>query len=368
MKSVQNEIYCPLMWQQVATTTEGNFRPCCNFQWKEKDEESHFSQGWNNIKDILQPFKEQMNKGIKIKECNHCWDLESKGQDSTRTIALQSMKETTDTIKRIDYKLGNLCNLGCRMCEPFSSTVLQNEVLNNRHLNWLHADVLSADYDYNKQNWFVTALEQALEFPELDTMKFTGGEPFSIPEVQDFLEKFPRKETTTVQFVTNALLINNKRKEILKKFKKVHLTVSCDGIGDVYDYVRWPGKWEKFEEKYLELINEGFDITLAITVSAFNIYYMPEILDYFYKKDQELRLVFVTVPWYCQPWVFPKELKNKIKDKFKKYPHLADRYEQILAHETEFDERNYKIFLEQKLIKDKLRKQEFDIFGELHDK
>lgn len=368
MKSVQNEIYCPLMWQQVATTTEGNFRPCCNFQWQEKNEESHFSQGWNNIKDVLNPFKEQMNKSIKIKECNYCWDLESKGQDSTRTIALRYMENTTDTIKRIDYKLGNLCNLGCRMCEPFSSSVLQNEILNNADIEWLQADKESANYDYNKRTWFVTALEQALEFPEIDTMKFTGGEPFSIPEVQDFLKQFPRKETTEVQFVTNALLINDKRIELLKKFKRVHLTVSCDGIEDLYEYIRWPGKWEKFESKYLQLVNEGFDITVGITVSAFNIYYMPEILDYFYKKDQQLNLIFVTVPWHFQPWVFPEHLKDKIKDKFKKYLHLVDRYKEILAHETDFDESNYKRFLEQKLIKDKLRKQELDIFGELSGK
>lgn len=368
MKSVQNEIYCPLMWQQVATTTEGNFRPCCNFQWKEKTKDSHFSQGWENIKDILDPFKEQMNKGIKIKECDHCWDLESKGQDSTRTIALRYMNDTTETIKRIDYKLGNLCNLGCRMCEPFSSTVLQNEVLNNRNLGWLRADIESADYDYNKQNWFVTALEQALGFSELDTMKFTGGEPFSIPEVQDFLERFPNKENTSIQFVTNALLINDKRIELLKKYKSVHLIVSCDGIANVYDYVRWPGKWEKFEPKYLQLLNNKFHITIAVTVNAFNIFYMPEILDYFYQKNQELNLIFVTAPWYCQPWIFPEQLKDKIKNKFETYPHLNDRYEQILAHETEYDERNYKTFLQQKELRDKLRNQEFDIFGELHDK
>lgn len=356
------------MWQQVATTTEGNFRPCCSFQWEKKDEKSHFSQGWENIKNSLDPFKKKMNQGIKIKECNYCWNLESKGQDSTRTVALKSINDTSDTIKKIDYKLGNLCNLGCRMCEPFSSTVLQNEILNNKTLNWTKADIEAAEYDYNKQKWFVNALDQALKFSDLDTLKFTGGEPFSIPEVFDFLEQFPNKSNTSAHFVTNALLINKNKIELLKKYKKVHLTVSCDGIKNLYDYIRWPGKWEKFESKYLQLVDEGFDITVAITVSAFNIYYMPEVLDYFYKKNQELNLIFVTEPWYCQPWVFPQNLKDKIKNKFKKYPHLTNQYKQIVAHDTEFNENNYEIFLQQKKLKDNLRNQNFDLFGELSEK
>lgn len=362
MKSVRNEIYCPLIWQQAATTTDGYFSPCCEFM---SDKKPHWSEGYDKIKNAWDYQKHQMNNGIKIKECNWCWEKEEKGQKSLRMSSLEHNPFEDDDIYRIDFKLGNMCNLGCRMCVPFASTVIQQEILKNPKEKWVKLDVDDAKVNYNKQDWFLTALDAALDFDKLRVMKFTGGEPFSIPEVKNFLKNYSNKNETDLVFVTNGLLINDEIINILKQFRHVHLSMSCDGIQDLYDYIRWPGKWINFEQKYLRFKDE-FDVVVGITFNAFNIYYMPEILDYFYKHDQEINLIHVTDPIYAKPWIYPDIYKDKIKRKFAKYKHLKNRLDDIIAYETPYVEKDYLEFLNQKEIKDRLRNQKFKTFGKLN--
>jgi MoaA/NifB/PqqE/SkfB family radical SAM enzyme len=362
--------FCPLLWFQLSSTTDGYYRPCCEFKWKQKDKISHWSDDISNYYDKIQNIKTQLLNSEQPTECNQCWDLESKGIESLRTKSLSNPlfnKNLDYGIVSTDMKLGNLCNLGCRMCEPHSSTVLQNEVKNNSTIEWTDSDIDAANQDYLKNNWTELALQKISNIETLRHLKFTGGEPFAISSISDFLESIKESKNITLEFSTNALLINDKKINLLKKFKQVKMHISCDGIQNSYNYIRWPGNWNKFEKKLNNIqYNTNFDVRISVTANAYNVFILPEILEYFKNRNLDASIIVVNDPRFLHPWIFPKHLKRKIISKYRLFRHIQE-LDIVLRHNTDFDQDLYNEFIKQKKIKDLLRNQDFDIFGELYN-
>jgi MoaA/NifB/PqqE/SkfB family radical SAM enzyme len=370
---MDSKTFCPLPWLQLASTTDGYYRPCCEFIWKDGDKVAHWTDDISFYKSKLVTVKDDLLNNRRPVECNQCWNLEDKGVKSLRKAILNNplyQKNIDRPPVSIDIKLGNLCNLGCRMCDPRASSVLQKEILNNLSLDWDIEDINSAQQNYTKNNWPELALKQISKIETLEHFKFTGGEPFAIPYVTKFLNSIKNPNEVSLEFSTNVLLISKKKIELLKKFKKVLLNVSCDGIKNSYEYIRWPGKWKNFE-KQLQYIQNTTDLNIYInvTVNAYNVYVLPELLNYFYDKNLKVNIIIVNHPNYLHPWIYPKNLKEQIKNKYHHY--LNIRYDTnldiILKHDIIYDDNLYQIFLKQKEIKDKLRSQIFDPFGDLYD-
>ena len=49
------------------------------------------------------------------------------------------------------------------------------------------------------------------------------------------------------------------------KFQHVELTVSCDGVGDVYEYIRYPAKFKDFDSKF-ELLKQHNNMQVSLCV------------------------------------------------------------------------------------------------------
>lgn len=367
---MDSKTFCPLPWLQLASTTDGYYRPCCEFKWKQQDKKAHWNDDISLYNKSISSVKNQLLNNQEPVECSNCWNLEKKGIDSLRIQSLKNPlfnQQIDYGIVSTDMKLGNLCNLGCRMCEPHSSTVLQNEVKNNPSISWTDEDIDSAYHDYLKNNWTEISLEKISKIDTLEHLKFTGGEPFAIKNVIKFLQQIKNPSNVTLEFLTNALLINDKKIELLKRFKKIRLHISCDGIKNSYNYIRWPGEWDEFE-KILDKIqnNTDFDLTISVTANAYNVFILPEILDYFYNRNLNTSIIIVNTPNYLNPWVYPENLKEKIIKKYKNYPHLKE-LEIVLKHNIIYNDNLYNMFNKQKDIKDRLRKQFFNPFGELYN-
>lgn len=365
---MDKKTFCPLPWLQLASTTDGYYRPCCEFKWEQKDKIAHWTDDSSNYYSKIQNVKRQLLNNEQPIECNQCWNLENKGIDSLRTQSLSNPlfnKSLDYGIVSTDMKLGNLCNLGCRMCEPHSSTVLQNEVRNNPMIEWTDDDINSANHNYLKNNWTEIALQKISNIETLKHLKFTGGEPFAISSIINFLESIKESKNITLEFCTNALLINDKKINLLKRFKQVKMHISCDGIQNSYNYIRWPGNWNEFEEKLDNIqYNTNFDVSITLTANAYNVFILPEILEYFKNRNLNVSIIVVNEPRFLHPWIFPKHLKRKILSKYHLFKHIQE-LDIILHHDIEFDQDLYNKFTKQKKIKDLLRNQDFDIFGEL---
>jgi MoaA/NifB/PqqE/SkfB family radical SAM enzyme len=120
---------------------------------------------------------------------------------------------------------------------------------------------------------------------------FSGGEPFIMDETFDLIDLLGDSAKDISIFVnTNLSTLNYKDRFVLdyfKNFKQVVFHISCDGFGEIGEYIRFGFKTEKFKSnvnKVLDFIKTNstntkidFDITYAISV--INVYNIFEFLD-----------------------------------------------------------------------------------------
>ena len=72
----------------------------------------------------------------------------------------------------------------------------------------------------------------------LDARNAAGNRRLDDP--RDFVrQEIALALNTNTTYLPGAIL------EKLRKFKKIHMNLSIDSVGDVYEYIRFPAKWEK---------------------------------------------------------------------------------------------------------------------------
>ena len=211
------------------------------------------------VSNEIQDLRKDLLNGVKNKACHQCWTDEEAGGDSLRLMSNRTVGLFSETplktqienpkvsnINTFDLVLGNLCNLKCTMCKPRLSSQLLAEVNLNPELQPLYP---GETFDQTKYNWaketdFVDWINKNL--PDAIHIKFAGGEPFIIPWIQTVIDNIPdtQKKKCVLHFTTNLTVVNLGLFENFKKFKEVWLSVSVEGIGDTFEYVRYGHKWE----------------------------------------------------------------------------------------------------------------------------
>jgi MoaA/NifB/PqqE/SkfB family radical SAM enzyme len=119
-----------------------------------------------------------------------------------------------------------------------------------------------------------TILEQGVS-----VLKFTGGEPLVQREVLDILNYIVDRgyaKDIRLQLTTNATKFSPKFIELFEEFNKVHLNISVDGVGTTYEYIRYPYRWDNFNDRIrlLENVTRGkYNISYDFTCvpQLFNI-------------------------------------------------------------------------------------------------
>ena len=129
---------CMLPWVSIETSPMGTSRPCCLAHDEITDEHGvKYDLKTTTIETIyksqyMQDLRRQFRAGEKPATCNRCWDEEAAGKDSKRIHSRVRLKEmykdvdwandSPDQLWFIDLKLGNICNLKCRICGSWSSS------------------------------------------------------------------------------------------------------------------------------------------------------------------------------------------------------------------------------------------------------
>ena len=131
-----NDTFCALPWMHVATTPGGSFRICCSSDNSNnkilKDDGTPFKIYKDSISDVLKSktysdIKRQMLAGEKPATCSRCFKQEEAGVESSRQVYNSiwgnkvNIEDENQKILYLDLRLGNQCNLKCRMCNPYSS-------------------------------------------------------------------------------------------------------------------------------------------------------------------------------------------------------------------------------------------------------
>jgi sulfatase maturation enzyme AslB (radical SAM superfamily) len=252
---------------------------------------------WNDIR--FQNLRQAFLDGKRPKECRSCWDEEAAGMPSFRVQwSIDKKVDTTDMVfepiatsgpRAMDLKLNNVCNLKCRICGPQASSTFLKEFQER-----LNITIEGSDY-WISNKILGTANEEVINkwAEDLVHLEVTGGEPMASPEnikILDLLIKSGKAKNISVLLNTNGTLYNKKFLDNILQFKEITLCLSVDDLGPRLEYERYPSEWDVIQEnitKFLELKkdNKNLFLTLCPTVSAFNIYYMTEYLEWAKSMD-----------------------------------------------------------------------------------
>jgi MoaA/NifB/PqqE/SkfB family radical SAM enzyme len=248
---------------------------------------------WNG--EPLRNIRKAMINGEEPFACSGCYDSERVSRFSHRVFSNADFKDkleeiptitaTDGTVKDIDlkywdFRFSNICNFKCRTCGPeySSSWIPDAEKISGKKwdgkiLNIEHIDNFSK-FEFLKKH-----------IDSVEKIYFAGGEPLLMEEhwqILDLLDSLGKYDVV-LNYNTNLSKTSHGGKNVFEYWKKwgtkVSIWPSIDEIDDRAELVRSGTNWKTIENNLRELVGIGVDIRPNITVSAMNVFRLPEILD-----------------------------------------------------------------------------------------
>jgi len=281
--------------------------------------------------------KDSIRKGQLPPECDKCRLKEATVGHSRRLFfrdILNPMLENTNydytknfhDIYFLEFNMSNICNLKCRMCNGISSSAWVKEELKLAELNKdYNRPVDHPEFGYtNKSDQIIAKLfEDPTPFMNLRYLSIKGGEPYMEPSNKTILKKFIDlgiAKNITLDWTTNGTIVDDEVHELAKQFGHTKWTVSVEGTGKLYEYIRGGNNFT-FEQLNENLKHYNFDrVIIAVTVMAYNIAHLHKIQEWYdsVKKDN-WSIYFnnvVVQPPYLNPRVLPNSILENIEHKF----------------------------------------------------
>jgi MoaA/NifB/PqqE/SkfB family radical SAM enzyme len=134
--------FCILPWVSLEASPIGTVRPCCLAKEEITDESGNqyrlASTSFDAIRNssYMQKLRSEFIEGKLPSTCERCWAVENAGGTSKRQHTIARLEHVIDysewaedakELVFLDLKLGNICNLKCRICGPWSSSTFASE-------------------------------------------------------------------------------------------------------------------------------------------------------------------------------------------------------------------------------------------------
>jgi hypothetical protein len=304
--NIPHDRFCVLPWVSLETSPIGTVRPCCLAEEEIVDNVgAKFDLNTANFGSIqnsqyMQDLRQQFLDQKKPAACRKCWREESAGRTSKRMHTLDRLKHmipdsdwTADAkpLMFLDLKLGNICNLKCRICGSWSSSTFAAEELqwlkrdedrkNNHHYHMLRAGAWPRE---NPTFW--SEIDQVVD--QIQYIEFTGGEPFMIQEHFDLLQGLVDRGIANqieIHYNTNGTQWPEHAEVIWKHFKTVEIAFSIDDVGDRFEYQRSNAVWTEVcnnieHFKKMRDRNPNIRLQVCTTVNVFNVYYIEQVANW----------------------------------------------------------------------------------------
>jgi MoaA/NifB/PqqE/SkfB family radical SAM enzyme len=389
-KKLPSDTFCVLPFMHAAVNPGGGFRVCCNSNPANnkvlKDDGSgkayrifkdDINEMWNSkwMQDIRQEFID----GKRPETCQRCFREEDAGIRSPRIgynekwlkNDIKVEKQIPLDIRYVDLRLGNLCNLKCRMCNPWSSSKWVKD--------WnqiVHTAELAPNEPLSKENFeYMEIMQQwpdrkqtGLNFVEIastiEEIYLTGGEPTlatSQYALFDYCIENELASNIKLKYNTNLTNIPQKMVDYWHHFKGVQLNTSIDATGARDRYIRYPSSWAKVEENFDKLnAMPNVDIQIHCTVQALNMCAMSELFDWAEHKgvpNKDIYLNILNHPESMNIRVLPETLKHLAQKRLQPYldiPKVADTIKYMWAED--WHEKRWKEFVDFNMKADELQK------------
>lgn len=407
---MNNDFYCPSPWTGgFFTHTEQ--KACCSHKSVKITSPLKYLAGDYTVDDLntlrtyglyLKDVKHGIISGNLDSHCQRCKDQENKGIRSLRQVFVDQAKnlgiaevrdpDAPSVPQAIEVRLSNLCNFKCRMCYPMYSSLLDKEVSANPQLKkYFH----QGEVDYGKVHSNQQLIDDIITMiPNLKWINLTGGEPMILPEVMDLIDEIIRQghaSNMALHITTNCSTIHPRMLDHFKKFKKIQLTLSLDGIDKTAEYIRHGTVWDKINSnfhQYGELLtnNRAIYANINIALSAYSILDIDRTMDYIcqMRKQYGMTVNMVLVLQHLHYSVLTGTtrklaiesttkalaiLEEKVLSVMTQTKDAVDLYEQLQSIKTLLEtqpENNYRWneFVSYTRELDKIRNEEFEsVFG-----
>jgi len=297
------EKICMLPWISIETSPIGTARPCClAIDEITRADGTKYSLKENTLEEIyhsdyMQGLRQEFLTGSKPSTCQRCWQEEAAGRTSKRINSRIRLKEYYDSVDWnnlnpdqlwfIDLKLGNICNLKCRICGSWSSSKWAKEEIDyvpgidrKTHLAYKFLQ----DGAWPRENeLFWDNLRTLL--PNIKYLEFTGGEPFLIEQHFELLRyavETGDSKHIEIHYNTNGTVLPD-AENLWNNFKRVEIAFSIDNTKDRFEYERYGANWNEVQDnilKFSSMRNSRITTQLCTTINIQNVYYLPEICDW----------------------------------------------------------------------------------------
>jgi organic radical activating enzyme len=232
---------------------------------------------WYQTNSWLNTVRDDLASGIENSACESCWHNEHNNLESKRQRVNKQYGKTSHSIRHLDLRLSNKCNLQCKMCSGGFSDQIVNLALELKSIG-VENDLLNHIPSQNVNIDVQKLLNLVLELPDLQTIRFAGGEPFIMPEVEEFLYKLVERDKTDleIEFITNCTSAKPRIIETLEKFRHVELMCSIDAIEDALEYQRYPARWKTIEKNFIRMYNSKCTVGLTPCISMLTYHNMTD--------------------------------------------------------------------------------------------
>lgn len=309
----------------------------------------------------MQEIRRSLASGVFPKGCADCKYKEENGLTSYRQESLTSTKFKTlnpdysstmiNKIVELELKFNRKCNFLCRHCDSQSNDAF--EVLGKKNPNILK-ELEELDFVHVSEPKFpiVDISEENIQdiidniVPTVDQLFFSGGEPLYHAAHYQFLLRLiahPNIDTKkiTLGYNTNMSIINFKNYDLFdiwENFQDIDITVSLDGTGELFNYFREKGEYNKVIENIYSVARQSKNLKSMLfvcTSSAYHAFYAEEIFTDISQLVENLSAEFQNIKFSIKPtfvhYPAPLDMVN-LPDADKEV--LVNRLTQSLEHKS----------------------------------
>tara|TARA_Y100000022_G_scaffold46121_1_gene38682 strand:- start:368 stop:1492 length:1125 start_codon:yes stop_codon:yes gene_type:complete len=324
----------------LATTATGNLRVCCNSTPGEnlilkpdgtpyKLYKDDMQKAWNS--ETYATIRKQLLNNERPSMCTRCFREEDAGIRSARLAWNEKWTEDKPytmnapfDIKYVDLRLSNLCNLKCRMCNPYSSNMWVKEWASvNEALTPSEYDRLSRmDWPEKEKTW-----ENLFDIAHtVEEIYLTGGEPTVIKEQKRLLDYLIDKGIAgniRLKYNTNLVKMPEWLFDRWRHFKRIQLNCSIDACGELDHYIRHPSRWQTVLENFERVQTlDNANIEIHCTVQMYNILRMSEFIEWAKPYGHKIYFNILNHPEHLNIRVLPDKLKRQADEQLKPYVKL----------------------------------------------
>lgn len=252
-------------------------RPCCLYKTEKVVHNKAELTAWRNSVNNLDSYTNS--------NCSDCNFLDrTKVRESRRDLSFRMVEESSPVgdPSFLEIQIDTTCNGGCIMCGP--------------HFSSYWAQEIGIPIVTSNRKDYLSQIAELVDFQKVCHIIILGGEPLLSTVDERLLDLIDDPSQVSIQFTTNGSIYpKDIRIQQWEKFKNVNINFSIDGIGNKFEYVRYPLKWEVVEKNMLRMQTElPNNVTFKInhTVNILNLLFFDEFDQWFnnnFKTDSKDR-------------------------------------------------------------------------------